>query len=467
MAPNPARRPPQTIPIASLAAPARRLIVCLDGTANGSFSERRKANGMKVVKPSNVLKLARAVLPWDADGRREQIVYYDTGVGSLALYPGLANRILRLNDKIWGGLGAGFEANVEDAAHFLSLNHRPGDEVFVFGFSRGAATAQALTRFLDWSHGLPAKGDAYFLPHLFREFLRHRAQKTVEEAVQEINDKTRQRKTQRPDLAPFRPVSVRFLGLWDTVMALGSRFKAVGDTTSDPENGFYRTREPAACVRHTRHALAVDERRFDFRPEVFQGFREGQTLVQRWFPGVHSNVGGSYVEDGLANIAFQWIWREAVGHGLQVDETFTGFYRPYPLAKMYDSHHWLYKVAEGVRFRLGRGRRSIVGHAETASLSLDRSVIERMLWTPGQDPRARLKSAYRPRNVLLFLSCQPDLDAYLRQVGLAPDQIAQVPEDLRRQVARLRHDCRQHVGPTRAPSAGRTGAPAPKLTMRN
>jgi uncharacterized protein (DUF2235 family) len=70
--------------------------------------------------------------------------YYDIGVGSLAQYPGTANRLLYLADKALGGAwGAGFEGNIEDALNFLVLNHREGDEVFIFGFSRGAATALA------------------------------------------------------------------------------------------------------------------------------------------------------------------------------------------------------------------------------------------------------------------------------------------------------------------------------------
>jgi len=85
---------------------------------------------------------------------REQIVYYDIGVGAPATYPGVANALLRLGDKLLGGgRGAGFEGNVEDALGFLAFNHLPGDEVFIFGFSRGAATAQAVTRFIDWAGG--------------------------------------------------------------------------------------------------------------------------------------------------------------------------------------------------------------------------------------------------------------------------------------------------------------------------
>jgi len=134
----------------------RRLVLCHDGTSNSDFDEKRRDQGQAVLKPTNVLKLSRAVLPWDPATRREQITYYEVGVGSLTRYPGAANRLLFQTDRTLGGVeGAGFEANIESALTFLVLNYQPGDEVFVFGFSRGAATARGLTRFDRQPYLLP------------------------------------------------------------------------------------------------------------------------------------------------------------------------------------------------------------------------------------------------------------------------------------------------------------------------
>ena len=161
----------------------RRLVVCLDGTWNSPYDESRRDDGTKVLKPTNTLKLCRAVLPRDETGR-SQIAYYDIGVGSLGEYPGTTNRILHSVDRFLGGAwGAGFEGNVEDALHFLTLNHEEGDEVFIFGFSRGAATARAATRFIDWAGGLPQKSDAYFLPVLFRDYVIARGDPAVRARV--------------------------------------------------------------------------------------------------------------------------------------------------------------------------------------------------------------------------------------------------------------------------------------------
>jgi uncharacterized protein (DUF2235 family) len=116
--------------------------------------------------------LCRSVAPLDESGQRHQVVYYGIGIGAQGLYPGVSNRLLRLVDSRLGGAwGAGFERNVEDALTFLVNNYRAGDQVFLFGYSRGAAQAGALARFLDWLGGIPAKRDAYWLPHLYRQYI--------------------------------------------------------------------------------------------------------------------------------------------------------------------------------------------------------------------------------------------------------------------------------------------------------
>lgn len=422
---------------------ARRLVLCLDGTANNDSMQNHREQGQPVLKPTNVLKLARAVLPWDTATGCEQIAYYDIGVGALTRYPGLANRALVLTDQVLGGAwGAGFESNVERGLTLLALNHQPGDEVFIFGFSRGAATARGLTRFLDWAGGLPCKADAYYLPLLFRDFVVSRGRAAAGEAIAALNAQSAAEG--KSGLGPLVPVVVRFLGVWDTVMALGSRFRATGGSTSDVSKSFYLDSQPAACVRHARQALAVDEARFDFRPEVWKGPRDGQSLAQRWFAGVHSNVGGGYVHDGLANLAFQWMVKEAQAFGLAVDERFQRFYPGFAQDQLYNSASLLYRLLDALRFRAGKGKRPLIGRPASANLFLHPSVIHRLradlqARKPNGDlvfPRLKL---YRPQNVLAFLASLPDLDAYLESIGLDADK-RQLPADVMQQLARLRQD---------------------------
>ena len=185
--------------------------------------------------------------------------------------------------------------------------------------------------------------------------------------------------------------------------------------TSVEDRSFHVGVKPARCVRHARQALAIDEQRYDFRPEVWLGRHEGQTLEQRWFPGVHSNVGGGYVKDGLANLSFRWLLDEAARSGLAVDRAFTKHYRPYPQARLYESKTRLYRVLEAVRLRRNRGIRSLEGFPSEANLVLDKSAIHRMLSDPGEHDQLE---AYAPKNVAEFLRAQPDLPAYLASIGI-------------------------------------------------
>jgi uncharacterized protein (DUF2235 family) len=414
---------------------SRHLILCLDGTWSSGFEEhKRHRDDHTVLKPTNPLKLARAVVPFDREAKRWQFVYYDIGVGALAEYPGRANEVLRTADRWLGGAwGAGFEGNVEDALNFLVLNLVPGDAVFVFGFSRGAATARAVTEFLEWNGGLPVKDDAYFLPRLFRAYVQtHGAAGARDAEVERINAELRY--DGRAPLANFQRVEVAYLGVWDTVLALGSRFAATETSTTGPARSFYTGTMPAACVAHARQALAIDEHRYDFRPEIWTHCHPGQEMAQRWFAGVHSNVGGGYTRDGLANVALHWIVEGAVAAGLTIQETFLDRYPPKACGSLYDSDTRLYQVLDAVREAGDGGRRSLLGHPPDAWLDLHPSVIERMRCTAhaledGAEPDA-ITTLYRPENVLAFLAAQPDVDGYLERIeaGLLPEDVRRVIE---------------------------------------
>jgi uncharacterized protein (DUF2235 family) len=432
----------------------RRLVLCLDGTWNSTFGETTRADGHKVLRPTNTLKLCRAVLPRDPETQQDQIVFYDDGVGSLAEYPGTANRILRFTDRVLGGAyGARFEANIEDALHFIQMNYEEGDEVYIFGFSRGAATARGLTQFLEWNHGVFAKDDAYYLPRFFREYINTRGAKSHESFRQEIEtnrpaDDIERRPTA---LGPSRPVTVTYMGVWDTVLALGSRFRAKGETTSAPGKSFHSGRVPPGCILKGRQALAIDEARFDFRPELWVESLPHQSIEQRWFSGVHSNVGGGYRYDGLANIPLRWIVEGAQdedGNGLKFDAAYLEHFTRFPDAQLYDSSSSLYRFLEAIRFRKGKGKRPIAG----VNAAIDRSVVVRM--ASPQLKRDETKGAkntapgpYRPTNVLQFLACQPDLDAYLQSLPYDLDEgetiltIDSLPADARTRIDQLRKNC--------------------------
>jgi uncharacterized protein (DUF2235 family) len=434
----------------------RRIVLCLDGTWNNPYDEQERVDRtittepgvpLKVIKPSNPLKVCRAVLPIDSDGR-EQITYYHAGVGSLSKYPGIANELLHLDDRALGGVwGAGFEANIEEGLHFLVVNYEPGDDVFIFGFSRGAATARGVTRFLEWNHGLPVKDDAYFLPQFFQAFVSARGDPEMfDRTYRRINNDLAL--MHKPPMQSFRPVTVTYLGVWDTVMALGSRFAAIGKSTAEPGWTFYAGSSPARCVLHAQQALAIDERRFDFRPEIWTHAEPNQTMAQRWFIGAHSNVGGGYMHDGLANRALHWIVEGATTLGLQIDKEFLRHYGQGWDDTVYESYKWYYRLFDRLRGRTGKGIRRLIDRPATANLTLDRYVVERMRTDPTKLIPAHAGQrvpAYLPGNVLQFLACQKDLDAYLASIGITDLAAKPLPPDVVTAINQLRPLCSQQV----------------------
>jgi len=462
----------------------RRLVICLDGTWNSPHDEKKTDDGRQLLfKPTNVLKTCRSVRPIGDDGV-VQLVYYASGVGSAARFPGPANTVYAYTDKYLGGVwGAGFESNVASALTYLAMNYRKGDEVFLFGFSRGAATARGVTQFLRWAGGAPKREDAYWLPFLFRSFIDHDGKdipaeddgigtdsqdaslttfdsRNMPQLLSEADTqkggtfgcdnmvvpKSPHRNVQRFDEARckqlkticesignkgHRPkscegginkidmvdVPINFLGVWDTVMALGSRFEATGATTTpSPSRSFYVADQPAPAVEVARQALAIDERRYDFRPEIWTSHWSGQDMKQRWFPGVHSNVGGGYIHDGLANGAFQWILGEAQRFGLKVDTDFASHYHPYPQDCLYETYTFGAELIDIVRGRRDEGIRSLRKYDSSrypgANLELDGSVCERLAYDPSNpnDKEAHGSTMgdkrYQPNNLLKYLGVE-------------------------------------------------------------
>ncbi|RZK27385.1 MAG: DUF2235 domain-containing protein, partial [Hymenobacter sp.] len=135
-------------------------------------------------------------------------------------------------------------------------------------------------------------------------------------------------------------------------------------------------------IRHAYHALAIDEQRRTFQPSLWENPAPDQVLEQRWFAGVHTNVGGGYEHDGLANCSLHWMKEKAVALGLGVDEKFLGFYRPWFGDELRNSMTWFYRL-------LGRQLRPIsVGN--TTHESVDQSVRRR---------QQHVAAAYQPANV--------------------------------------------------------------------
>ncbi len=379
----------------------RRIIICLDGTWASPNTEVERGDGSKVHKPSNVLKTYRAVVPRSEDGV-EQISYYDEGVGALTAQNGLYNKALAKLDALLGGAwGAGFEHNIESAYSFIVGNALPDDEIFVFGFSRGAGQARSLCRFIDWMGGTLRKHDSYFIPDFFKHYIESEGKAGAGKLFRERLIGTGKK------IDPPMPVRIRFLGVYDTVLALGSRLRADFDGkehTASPSLAFHVGERPPAIVSVARQALAIDERRTDFRPEVWRGAHVGQSVVQQWFPGVHTSIGGGYADDGLANGALHWMIGEAKQQGLVVDDGFLRFYRPWFGDTRDESYKGFMKVRGWIRGLAGeRGDRDLRAYADVADLDVHQSAFKLLEHDP----------SYRPKNLLDYMRSKPELASRL------------------------------------------------------
>jgi uncharacterized protein (DUF2235 family) len=290
---------------------ARKLSVLFDGTWNTTKDR------------TNVLKLAELIATASSDGSDQLPPFYDKGVGTHAL------------DRVIGGtFGYGLSENIRDGYRWLAENFRPGDELFLFGFSRGAYTARSLA-------GLIRKCG----------ILRSADKSLIHQAYDLYRDKDIH--PDNPEAVAFRAsfaleTRIRFIGVWDTVGSLG--IPATGVPFSRDFYQWHDT-ELSKIVDYAYHALAIDEHRKDFAPAVWTLRKpENIDVEQRWFIGAHSNVGGGYRNDPLPSLALAWLQQKAkaAGLGFRDDVVVT---EKTPLANINDSYNefmsGLYKFFKG------------------------------------------------------------------------------------------------------------------------
>ncbi|EMP57378.1 hypothetical protein MSNKSG1_02118 [Marinobacter santoriniensis NKSG1] len=295
----------------------KRIAICFDGTWN------RPEQNLGEDYPTNVLQFARAIRPTDGQGT-EQVVFYDWGIGSY-------------HDKIRGGAtGYGLEKNVMDGYRFLVHNYDPGDEIYLFGFSRGAYTARSLCGMIN-NCSILQKQHANRIEEGFRLY---KTKKYKPNGDHSMDWKRRYAVAER--------TAIKFVGVWDTVGALGLPFTFFG--LIKDQDLFY-DRKIGSNIGVARHALSLDEQREDFEPTLWEQ-RPEVDLEQVWFAGVHSDVGGGYPPDKngctLADIPLLWLADEAQKHSL----VFAPFIQKAtsPDAKQHNEYKGKYKLL-GKRIR--------------------------------------------------------------------------------------------------------------------
>lgn len=267
----------------------RRLVVCCDGTWNRPDHLNRG-----VAAPTNVCKVALGVADKDAEGV-SQLLYYQPGVGT------------RRFERIRGGaFGLGLSRNVRDCYRFLVENYQPGDELYFFGFSRGAFTARS-TAGLVRNAGILRRAHADRVKDAYSLY-RSRKDRAHPRGIEA-------RIFRR--MYSHEEIGIRFIGVWDTVGSLGIPIDGVRLPLTDKLWGFHDT-ELSSHVRFAYQALAIDEKRGPFPPTLWKKQQDAseQTLEQVWFSGVHCDVGGGYRDPALSEIALLWMVARASECGL-------------------------------------------------------------------------------------------------------------------------------------------------------
>ena len=318
------------------------IVVFSDGTGN-SAARLQKTNVWRLYQTLDTSEPTPAAR---AQCARQQIAYYDDGVGTSSFRP------LAL---LGGVFGWGLKRNVLDLYTFLCRNYKEGDEIHAFGFSRGAFTIRLLVGLLSkegllsCTPGCTEEELARYAPDAYRAYRRdltrrHRSKRQFNPwrlhvfLLRMARDKAigawrwlrGQKAYDEIEKIEIPKDSIAFVGVWDTVAAYGTPF---AELTHGIDHWVWPLSMPdcklSKKVKKACHALALDDERDTFHPLLWSEIEE-QSLIKKgevrdgrlqqvWFAGMHSDVGGGYADDGLAHVALQWMMQEAESTGLRFD----------------------------------------------------------------------------------------------------------------------------------------------------
>ncbi|SHG79369.1 Uncharacterized protein, PA2063/DUF2235 family [Cognatiyoonia sediminum] len=304
----------------------KRIAIFIDGTWNRPDAQH----------PTNVLRLSRCVHHYDRKTNVPQYVIYTAGVGSGEGSTWLARKLDR-----WfgGGFGWGSLALMENVYRRLVYAYEPGDEVYVFGFSRGAFAARSLVGLIR-SCGIAPRSHLDRIPEAVARYVdRSGATHPEDPSSYEFresfapytatSDKEFKWRRERGNTEAIR-LYVDYVGVWDTVSALGVPKWAPFAKSFNQKYEFHDA-ELSSSVLSARHAISLDERRSSFPAHPWsnldrlneptlsaKGPKQRKPFLQQWFPGNHGSVGGGGRRIGLSSITMHWIAQGAVDAGLSI-----------------------------------------------------------------------------------------------------------------------------------------------------
>ena len=363
-------------PTISEQTPKKRIALFLDGTWNAGSDN------------TNVWRLKSLCSEKSAD-QSSQVIYYDVGV----------------NGFVGGMVGKGLNRNVTDAYEWLIENYNSQDELFIFGFSRGAFTARSLAGFIA-KYGMLKRGAPLGVKQLYNRY-RRAEDRTIWKLIESRDNATLGECNLEEQwmLKYCIPIRIKVVAVWDTVGSVGIPFGNIPGI-SRATFGFLHTglRVP---IENGFHALAIDEHRRAFMPTlwtvrkpkdpnaIIAKPRSLTSVEQRWFVGAHANVGGGYDSDLLTQIPLRWIMSKASVHGLAFhdDVEISGDVHKSPITDSY--RDFMYGCYRGFSWRHHRtiGEPPIEradGTHSNVNETIDVSVFDR--W--------RNVQKYRPSNLL-------------------------------------------------------------------
>jgi len=321
----------------------KRIVICFDGTWNKPADEALSADGRV---ETNVCRFYKSVKEQAADGT-EQVTWYDEGVGTKWY-----------NKYIGGAIGAGLEFNIVQGYEFLAKEYQDGDEIYILGFSRGGYTARSLV-------GMIRNCGLIYPKHLaLRVPLAYGIYRTRDDNADSFTAKMFRG-------AFSREIKIRFLGVWDTVGALGIPLNILQDLNMK----FYEFHDTklSSIVENAYHAMAIDEHRQDYTATLWNPAAEPQQkMEQRWFIGAHCDAGGGYEDRRLSDLTLRWMQDKAGALGLALDAVPVG--RKNYLGEFTDSYA---EFLRGIYARKNPRHYRAVGATRFGNETIDESVQQR------------------------------------------------------------------------------------------
>lgn len=297
-----------------------------------------------VGNPTNVYKLFNMI----EDRTANQISFYDRGLGT------------DWRRVTGSAFGLGISHNIQECYQFIFENYEAGDQIFLFGFSRGAFTVRSLAGFIH-NIGMLPKSRVDLIKPAYK--------------IYQIKNEQVRKARAKAFVAKHHTMwcKIKFIGVWDTVGALGAPYPWLDAIVSRFFKHNFHDTTFSQAVESGYHALSIDDDRLVFHPTLWDektNLKEDQVVEQVWFGGVHTDVGGGFEVPGtraLSDISLEWMVKKAEAKGLLIYPGHQLLTKPSAQARLHDTP----------RFYRKSSRTNTKGLDKLKGLKVHQSVLDR------------------------------------------------------------------------------------------